>query len=176
MKRPPSYPKELPWHGGDTEGRQPISQTFPSRFAEVTGSGVFISEPDFDQFVNQNTPPVTVMLEQLKMYVTNSTRPPVEIYSMIASHTGELMQIKSFLGELDKWVLTEDGLKSLEEVSLKKEDSVTYSPCIFHPVKEIVEKGAFYRQLGLRSELEEKDLKALCEVKELTIEKGIIIH
>ena len=66
------------------------------------------------------------------MYVTSRVNPPVDIYSMIASpsYTGQLTLIKNSLGKLDQWVLTEDGLKSPKEVSLKKEDSLTLSPCV----------------------------------------------
>ena len=170
LKRPALFSLELPWHGGDSGGRQPISQTLPSRFAEVTGSGTFISRPEYDQFVNQNAPSVGLLLEQLKMYVTNSVLPPGEIYSLIASYPGQVTQIKSFIDELDQWVLTEDGLKSLKEVSLKKADSVTFSPCIFQPVKEIVDNRIFYRQLGVRPELQNKDVRELCKVRNLTFQ------
>ena len=69
-------------------------------------------------------------------------------------------------------MLTEDGLKNLKEVSLKKVDSVTFSPCIFQPVKEIVDNRAFYRQLGVRPELLNKDVRDLCEVIKLYISSG----
>ena len=159
-QRPTSYPKDLPWI---SDGRRhAMNQVLPDRFANVAGAICYISDINFSKYAMNQFPTTDMLLKQLTVLVTHQCKMG-EIFTLIAEEGKfETEKIKKYLKELKKWILTDQGFKSPEEVSLNRKDEKTFSPYIFLPVKEIIDKREFYTKLGLRPRLEKKDVEDIC--------------
>ena len=176
MPRPEWLPKNLPW-AADSEALYPASNLLKSSKAEVGGCVALVSHPKFTHFLEENNLHMklapTILLQQLRCLVTRNLpdwdhgleKLMMEL-DKASNYPQALRIIEGELTKIGAWVPTQDGFRSVDEVSLSAVDVRNFYPYISAP-KEFILRLRSARNLGIKSQMEMADkLSVLTKIRD----------
>ena len=108
------------------------------------------------------------LIKQLKLIIQSKTKPHFsgKVLKAIPLIGGSSAKEFSRLLSQDEWIPTEDGFKSIKDVSLDAEDARNLYPYIHNPIQEIIDDvktKSFYQDVGIPAKISSYDLLEVLE-------------